>query len=89
MAEVATLITAASGVIIGLLGWVLNHRRAHDERQAALIDDLEARTGALTVEVTAATLQLRAAADYIVLLRSTLIEAGIDPPAWPEQLSGR
>ena len=87
--EAATLITAASGVVIGVLGWVLNRRRAHDERQSSLIDDLEVRTKALTQEVTASTEQLRAAGDYIVLLRSTLIENGIDPPPWPAHLSGR
>lgn len=87
--EAATLITAASGVIIGILGWVLNRRRAYDERQSSLIDDLEVRTKALTQEVTASTLELRAAADYIVLLRSTLIENGIEVPPWPPELSGR
>lgn len=89
MVELATLITAASGVIIGVLGWALNRRRAHDDRQASLIDDLETRTSALSVEVQAVTVQLRSAGDYIVLLRSTLLEAGIDPPPWPESLSGR
>lgn len=89
MGELATIITAASGVLIGILGWVLNRRRAHDDRQASLIDDLETRTTALSAEVQAATDQLRAAADYIVLLRSTLIEHGIDPPPWPAHLSGR
>lgn len=89
MGELATIITAASGVVIGVLGWVLNRRRAHDDRQASLIDDLETRTTALSAEVQSATDQLRAAADYIVLLRSTLIEAGIDPPPWPAHLSGR
>ena len=89
MGELATLITAASGVLIGVLGWVLNRRRAHDDRQASLIDDLETRTSALSVEVQSVTVQLRSAGDYIVLLRSTLIEAGIDPPPWPESLSGR
>lgn len=87
--EAATLITAASGVIIGILGWVLNRRRAYDERQSSLIDDLEVRTKALTQEVTASTLELRAAADYIVLLRSTLIENGLEVPPWPPELSGR
>ena len=89
LSEAATFITAASGVLLGVLGWVLNRRRAHDDRQASLIDDLETRTSALSVEVQEATVQIRSAGDYIVLLRSTLLEAGIDPPPWPDHLRGR
>lgn len=89
LSEAATFITAASGLLIGILGWVLNRRRAHDDRQSALIDDLEVRTAALSKEVTESTVQLRAAADYIVVLREALIENGVEVPPWPDHMTVR
>lgn len=89
MTDAAPLITAATGLLVGMLSLWISLRKANDDRQASLIDDLEERTKTLTNQVNIANYELRSTLDYVVVLRAQLIEAGHDPAAWPDHLTGR
>lgn len=89
-------ITAAAGLLIGVLGWLVNHRRANHDASASLIDDLagqltEARAGMETAEANmrAANATIRATLDYVYVLRRQLQENGHVPEQWPEHLVQR
>lgn len=89
-------ITAAAGLLIGLLGWLVNHRRANSDASASLIDDLagqltEARAGMETAEANmrAANATIRATLDYVYVLRSQLQENDLTPAPWPDHLTHR
>lgn len=89
MPDAASLITAATGLVVGLLSLWLSLRKASDDRQASLIDDLEERTKTLTTQVNIANYELRSTLDYVVVLRAQLLEAGHDPAPWPDHMTGR
>lgn len=89
-------ITAAAGLLIGVLGWLVNYRRANHDASASLIDDLagqltEARAGMETAEANmrAANATIRATLDYVYVLRGQLQEHGHTPEPWPEHLVRR
>ena len=89
-------ITAAAGLLVGLLGWLVNYRRANNDVSASLIDDLagqltEARAGMETAEANmrAANATIRATLDYVYVLRGQLQEHGHAPAPWPEHLVQR
>ena len=89
-------ITAAAGLLVGLLGWLVDHRRANHDVSASLIDDLagqltEARAGMETAEANmrAANATIRATLDYVYVLRGQLQEHGHTPAPWPEHLVRR
>lgn len=90
------LLTAAAGVLIGVLGWLVNHRRANHDASASLIDDLAgqlsaARAGMETAEANmrAANATIRATLDYVYVLRAQLQEHDLTPEPWPEHLTHR
>lgn len=89
-------ITAAAGLLIGVLGWLVNHRRANSDASASLIDDLAgqlsaARAGMETAEANmrAANATIRATLDYVYVLRSQLQQNDLTPEPWPEHLVQR
>lgn len=89
-------ITAAAGLMIGVLGWLVNHRRANHDASASLIDDLAgqlsaARAGMETAEANmrAANATIRATLDYVYVLRAQLQENDLTPEPWPEHLVQR
>lgn len=89
-------ITAAAGLLIGVLGWLVNHRRANSDASASLIDDLAgqlsaARAGMETAEANmrAANATIRATLDYVYVLRRQLQENDLTPEPWPEHLVQR
>lgn len=89
-------ITAAAGLLIGVLGWLVNHRRANSDASASLIDDLAgqlsaARAGMETAEANmrAANATIRATLDYVYVLRAQLQENDLTPEPWPEHLVQR
>ena len=89
-------ITAAAGLMIGVLGWLVNHRRANHDASASLIDDLAgqlsaARAGMETAEANmrAANATIRATLDYVYVLRAQLQENDLTPEPWPEHLVRR
>lgn len=89
-------ITAAAGLLVGVLGWLVNYRRANNDVSASLIDDLagqltEARAGMETAEANmrAANATIRATLDYVYVLRGQLQENGHTPAPWPEHLVQR
>ena len=89
-------ITAAAGLLIGVLGWLVNHRRANHDASASLIDDLAgqlsaARAGMETAEANmrAANATIRATLDYVYVLRAQLQENDLTPEPWPEHLVQR
>lgn len=89
-------ITAAAGLLVGVLGWLVNRSRANNDVSASLIDDLagqltEARAGMETAEANmrAANATIRATLDYVYVLRGQLQEHGHTPAQWPEHLVQR
>ena len=89
-------ITAAAGVLVGVLGWFINHRRVNHDVSASLIDDLAgqlsaARAGMETAEANmrAANATIRATLDYVYVLRSQLQQNDLTPEPWPEHLVQR
>ena len=89
-------ITAAAGLLIGVLGWLVNHRRANHDASASLIDDLAgqlsaARAGMETAEANmrAENATIRATLDYVYVLRAQLQENDLTPEPWPEHLVQR
>lgn len=83
------LLTASAGIIIGVLGWVVNYRRAKNDAAASLIDDLagqltEARNSMIDANVT-----LRATLDYVYVLRRQLEANRVEPAPWPDHLTQR
>lgn len=89
-------ITAAAGLLVGVLGWLVNYRRENHDASASLIDDLagqltEARAGMETAEANmrAANATIRATLDYVYVLRGQLQEHGHTPAPWPEHLVQR
>ena len=82
-------LTAAAGLIIGVLGWVVNHRRAKNDAAASLIDDLAAQLTEARDTMEAANTALRLTLDYAYVLRGQLQEHGHPPAPWPDNLTHR
>lgn len=89
LGDVAALLTAVTGAIAAGYTLHLNRQRSDDDRAAALIDDLEARTEALGGKLDRCEDQMRITADYVLALRRALLDAGITPPPWPHDLGSR
>lgn len=86
---IAGIITAAGGVLVGLLGLVLNLSRNRVDYASSLIDDLAEQVTASRQALKEATQELQEMLGYVHDLRRTLDEYGIVPPPWPNQIDKR
>ena len=83
------LLTAAADIGIGLLGWLVNHRRARNDAAASLIDDLAGQLTEARDTMTAAESALRLTLDYVYTLRNQVQELDAQPAPWPDDLKLR
>ena len=82
-------LTAAAGIGIGALGWLVNHRRAKNDAAASLIDDLAGQLTEARDTMTAAEAALRLTLDYVYTLRTQVQELDAQPAPWPDDLKLR